>query len=82
MKSDLKSGPLYHIEDRRIVAHLQTSFMALLLILGIERLIANRHPILEHFPSGKYTVTEILQVLRNLVVINLADGKAYMPTAD
>ena len=52
MKSDLKSGSLYHIEDRRIVAHLQTSFMALLLILGIERLIANRHPILEHFPKG------------------------------
>ncbi len=79
MKTDLKSRPFYHNKDDRIVAHFQTCFIALLLIRGIERLIARRHPVHEHYPNGKYTVSEILQALRSLEVISIADGKAYMP---
>ncbi len=79
MKTDLKSSPFYHNKDSRIVAHFQTCFMALLLIMGIERKIAKHHIDNLKYPEGKYTVPEILDAIRELSLISIAEGQAFAP---
>lgn len=77
MKTNLKSRPFYHNKGSRIVAHFQTCFMALLLIRGIERKIAKHHIDNLKYPEGKYTVPEILDAIRELSLISIAEGQAF-----
>ena len=79
MKSDLKSRPFYHNKDSRIIAHFQNSFIALLLIRGIERKIARHNIDNMKYPEGKYTVPEILDAIRELSLISIAEGQAFAP---
>lgn len=82
MKTELKSRPFYHNKDSRIAAHFQTCYMALLLIRGVERKIAQNNPENLRYPNGKYTVPQILDAIRNINMISVADGRAYMPDYD
>ncbi|MGN1281274.1 MAG: IS1634 family transposase [Succinivibrio sp.] len=79
MKTDLKSRPFYHNKDSRIVAHFQTCFIALLLIRGIERKIARHNIDNLKYPEGKYSVPEILDAIRELSLISIAEGQAFVP---
>lgn len=79
MKTDLKSRPFYHNKDSRIVAHFQTCFIALLLIRGIERKIARHNIDNMKYPECKYTVPEILDAIRELSLISIAEGQAFVP---
>ncbi|MGN1282022.1 MAG: hypothetical protein ACI4UM_09020 [Succinivibrio sp.] len=76
MKTDLKSRPFYHNKDSRIVAHFQTCFIALHLI---ERKIARHNIDNLKYPEGKYTVLEILDAIRELSLISIAEGQAFAP---
>ncbi len=53
--------------------------MALLLIRGIERKIAKHHIDNLKYPEGKYTVPEILDAIRELSLISIAEGQAFAP---
>ena len=79
MKTDLEARPFYHSKDCRIIAHFQICFMALLLLRGIERKIADHNKEQQSYPNGKYTMDEILYALRNMNVISVENGKGYMP---
>ena len=79
MKTDLAARPFYHSKDDRIIAHFQTCFMALLLLRGVERKIADYHKDNQTFPDGKYTIEEILFALRNLNVFSIGKGQGYIP---
>ena len=80
MKSNLKARPFYHSKDCRIEAHFMTCFMALMLIRGIERCIAEKAVDNPKYPNGKYTVNELLTALRSIQVTSLAEGRAYKPS--
>jgi transposase len=79
MKSDLELRPFFHNKDPRIIAHVQTCFIALLLLRGIEYKLAKFHGVHEKWPNGKYTMDEILNALRSIKVISLNKGQAYQP---
>jgi transposase len=79
MKTDLEARPFYHSKDDRIIAHFQTCFMALLLLRGVERKIADYYKDIRTFPDGKYTIDEILFALRNLNVFSVGKGQGYIP---
>ena len=53
--------------------------MALLLIRGIERKIAKHHIDNLKYPEGKYTGPEILDAIRELSLISIAEGQAFAP---
>ena len=79
MKTDLEARPFYHSKDQRIISHLMTCFMALLLIRGIERKISERNSNKIKYPESKYTITQILKTLKDLRVIALDGGAGYQP---
>ena len=79
MKTDLEARPFYHSKDSRIVAHFQTCFIALLLLRGVERKISDFHKGQQPYPDARYSMNEILFALRNMNVIAVEKGKAYMP---
>lgn len=66
MKTDFKSRPVYHHKDERIKAHFLTCFLALLIF----RLLQNRL-------KDKFTGTEILSTLRQMIYLKLPEG--YLP---
>ncbi len=67
MKTDLKSRPVYLSRDDRIKAHFTICFLALIIIRYLEKRLNER-----------YTVTEIIEVLRNMNVISEPEG--YIPS--
>lgn len=78
MKTDLRSRPFYHSKDNRIIAHFMTCFIALLLVRGVELKLSEYHGKHDKYPNGKYTVTEILDALKNINVIDI-DNRGYKP---
>ena len=79
MKTDLRSRPFYHNKDSRIKAHFLTCFTALLLLRGLERRIADNCKENDRYPDGKYTIPELLEALRAISLIGIAEGQAYVP---
>ena len=79
MKTDLRSRPFYHNKDTRIKAHFLTCFTALLLLRGLERRIADNSKENDRYPDGKYTISELLEALRAISLIRIAEGQAYVP---
>ena len=79
MKTDLSARPFYHRKDSRIVAHFQICFMALLLLRGVERKIADHLKDTQTYPDAKYTMDEILYALRNMNMFAVSGGRGYIP---
>lgn len=79
MKTELDARPFYHSKDQRIISHFLTCFIALLLIRGIEQKLTEDDNNELHYPEGKYTVSDILKVLRTLQVISVDGGAGYQP---
>ena len=67
MKSEFKARPVYLSRDDRIKAHFTTCFLALTIFRYLEKKI-----------KSKYTVTEIIEVLRNYNLRELK-GFGYIP---
>ena len=67
MKSDFKSRPVYHSKDEMIKAHFVTCFLALTIYRYLEKKL-----------DEKYTVTEIIETLRNMNLKLEKDGE-YSP---
>ncbi|MDD7287504.1 MAG: transposase, partial [Succinivibrio sp.] len=80
MKTSLKSRPYYHNKDSRIIAHFITCFMSLVLIRGLERKIALQAGPHDRYPNGKYTVDELLQAIKEIELVSLSQGQAFMPS--
>ena len=67
MKSEFKARPVYLSRDDRIKAHFTTCFLALTIFRYLEKKI-----------KSKYTVTEIIEALRNYNLRELK-GFGYIP---
>lgn len=80
MKTNLKSRPFYHNKDSRIIAHFITCFMTLVLIRGLERKIALQAGPHDRYPNGKYTVDELLQAIKDIELVSVSQGQAFMPS--
>lgn len=70
MKSEFKARPVYLSRDDRIKAHFTTCFLALTIFRYLEKKI-----------DSKYTVTEIIETLRNYNLRELK-GFGYIPNYD
>lgn len=79
MKSS-KSRLFYHNKDSRIIAHFITCFMTLVLIRGLERKIALQAGPHDRYPNGKYTVDELLQAIKDIELVSVSQGQAFMPS--
>ena len=80
MKTNLKSRPFYHNKDSRIIAHFIICFMTLVLIRGLERKIALQAGPHDRYPNGKYTVDELLQAIKDIELVSVSQGQAFMPS--
>ena len=67
MKSEFKSRPVFHSKDEMIKAHFVTCFLALIVYRYLEKTL-----------DEKYTVSEIIETLRNMEV-KLDNGDSYTP---
>ena len=67
MKSEFKSRPVFHSKDEMIKAHFVTCFLALIVYRYLEKKLAE-----------KYTVSEIIETLRNMDV-KLDNATSYSP---
>ena len=67
MKSDFKSRPVYHSKDEMIKAHFVTCFLALMIYRLLEKKL-----------DEKYTVTEIIETLRNMN-LKMENNGNYVP---
>ncbi|SDZ83963.1 Transposase DDE domain-containing protein [Lachnospiraceae bacterium NK3A20] len=68
MKTDFRARPVYVKRKERILAHFITCFIALIIYRYLEKKL-----------GGKYTVRQILPVLRNMNFMKY-EGKGYQPT--
>ena len=68
MKTDFRARPVYVKLKERILAHFITCFIALIIYRYLEKKL-----------GGKYTVRQILPVLRNMNFMKY-EGKGYQPT--
>ena len=75
-----KSRLFYHNKDSRIIAHFITCFMTLVLIRGLERKIALQAGPHDRYPNGKYTVDELLQAIKDIELVSVSQGQAFMPS--
>jgi len=67
MKTDFKSRPVYHSKDEMIKAHFVTCFLALIIYRYLEKRL-----------NEKYTVTEIIDTLREMDM-KLENHDSYVP---
>ena len=67
MKSEFKSRPVFHSKDEMIKAHFVTCFLALIVYRYLEKRL-----------DEEYTVSEIIETLRNMEV-KLDNGDSYTP---
>ena len=67
MKSEFKSRPVFHSKDEMIKAHFVTCFLALIVYRYLEKRL-----------DEKYTVSEIIETLRNMDV-KLDNDNSYTP---
>ena len=67
-ETDFEARPVYLQRDDRIKAHFLTCFLSLLI-----------YKLLENKLEKKYTITETLDTLREMKVLEL-DGHGYIPT--
>lgn len=67
MKSEFKSRPVFHSKDEMIKAHFVTCFLALIVYRYLEKKL-----------DEKYTVSEIIETLRNMDV-KLDNDDSYTP---
>ena len=67
MKSEFKSRPVFHSKDEMIKAHFVTCFLALIVYRYLEKRL-----------DEKYTVSEIIETLRNMDV-KLDNATSYSP---
>jgi transposase len=68
MKTDFRARPVYVKRKERILAHFITCFIALIIYRYLEKKL-----------GGKYTIGQILPVLRNMNFMKY-EGKGYQPT--
>ena len=67
MKSDFKSRPVYHSKDEMIKEHFVPCFIALMIYRLLEKRL-----------DEKYTVTEIIETLRNMN-LKIENNGIYIP---
>ena len=68
MKSEFKARPVYLTREDRIRAHFMTCYIALLI-----------HRILEKKIEEKYTYEEIIDTLREMLLVEEKNGNGYIP---
>lgn len=68
MKSEFKARPVYLTREDRIRAHFMTCYIALLI-----------HRILEKKIEEKYTCEEIIDTLREMILVEEKNGNGYTP---
>lgn len=65
LKSELKTGPIYHHKDRRIRAHIMICFMAFCLKVALYKKLKS------YFKNKKFSMTALLRDLKSLHAVEL-----------
>lgn len=80
MKSDLVARPFFHNKDSRIIAHFLTCFSALVICRAVEFELNKYRKSNTKYPYSSFTMTELLDALKEISVYEINEGKGYIPT--
>ena len=70
MKTDFRARPVYLQRQDRIKAHFLTCYIALFIYRILEKKLGEKN---------KYTCTQLLETLREMMVVQAGDNTGYLP---